>query len=402
MGLYNPPIPGADGTNGIDGTNGTNGTNGIDGINGTSGGAVVGQVVEAAPGAFTAPDYLPLDGSVLLRSAYPALSAVLAEDAYTDTVRTLGTQVSHAYNHSCYGNGTFVIGASATGSVGAYSADDGTTWQNITSSTGIALGPMAYGNGLYVALHPTFGFVSRSTDGIDWNTYTASAVLGYNWSAVAYGNGCFVACAQNAAVISRSVDGVTWDSQANSGFSSTWCDVQYGAGKFVIIDGNTSACTVRTSADGITWVDTQLHDNIGYGVQALAWNGTVFCAVYGGGNTDYAIVSTDGLDWEPIKMPSKRPWKSIVAVGSTLIATSYQNSEWLKSSLAFSYDNGNTWEEYLTTNGSYPGRSCGSSSAAVFTNQLAGTTALVVAPDATKMRLPVSKSARWYRQIKVQ
>ena len=145
----------------------------------------------------------------------------------------------------------------------------------------------------------------RSEDGLSWDAAGTMPMSG--WTACAYGNGMFCAIGPNGAA--TSTDGRTWTAVNTQ--SNIYCyNLTYGGGVFLGLQSGTKALT---STDGVTWTSTTL-PNTGNGWQAVAWNGTLFCAVALYNWT--VITSPDGVTWTEHTVPQYGGYYNIAWNGS--------------------------------------------------------------------------------------
>jgi hypothetical protein len=144
----------------------------------------------------------------------------------------------------------------------------------------------------------------------------------------------------NSAVALSTLDLVNW-SKNTFGNSQNWLAIAWNGTVFCAVGVGTMTAT---SPDGKTWtINTGvMPQNTNW--SAIAWNGLVFCAVAGYGvNTTHAAISTDGVTWTAQTMPASAIWGAIawngtvfcaVAYGTTIAATSTDGINWdLRSTL---------------------------------------------------------------------
>lgn len=88
-------------------------------------------------------------------------------------------------------------------------SDDGITWHNASSPTGVSNTSVAYGNGRFVAIsEKDYKHVCVSDDGDVWVVETLTQPLSTNLESVGYGDGKFIIPAYDKVYVS--VDGVHW------------------------------------------------------------------------------------------------------------------------------------------------------------------------------------------------
>lgn len=170
-------------------------------------------------------------------------------------------------------------------------------------AVGVLGRPGVFGGDTYVSVDGVNSYTS--TDGISWTKH--SGVLpGSTWYDIAYGGGVFVVVGVSSGgnTIAYSPDGSSWSTVATT---TAWLTVAYGAGLFVAHTGNADnegdAATgvTITSPDGATWTDQNSFDG---GWRRSAYNGSRFAAIgYGraSGETPeffcISMTSADGLNW---------------------------------------------------------------------------------------------------------
>lgn len=256
------------------------------------------------------------------------------------------------YSAASDGN-NFIVGGAGSGSQGSvyYSTDSGTTWTLVTLSSTSILRSAIWANSQYVV--GGSGATATSSDGITWSVSTQLASTSYSTSSVnaliytsAYG---YLAVGTNGAA-AVSTNGSTWTYRggmdtawgstgiaANCGATdgsiycvggdsgriatttdtSTWTDrnylrvstpwststvrgMAYGAGKFVIVGGNSGGTRITAySSDGVTWtynggLPIASGANPNNPALCVIWTGSFFIAGSYDGNI---ATSPDGITW---------------------------------------------------------------------------------------------------------
>ena len=108
--------------------------------------------------------------------------------------------------------------------------------------------------------------------------------------------------------------------------NASWSAIAWNGSVFCAIAGGIANNTAATSPDGITWTQRTLPVSTYW--SAIAWNGSVFCAISkkttGGGNV--AATSPDGITWTQRTLPTSASWSAIAWNGSVFCAVSYNNT----------------------------------------------------------------------------
>jgi hypothetical protein len=217
----------------------------------------------------------------------------------------------------------------------AATSPDGITWTLHPIGTSLQWYSIAWNGFVFCAVPFNGNYAATSPDGVTWTT---TALPTGPWKSIAWNGSVFCAIAGSGGgsnAVLTSPDGITWsahtlpamfgDSAAITSNGSIFCAVPY--------NGSSS---VYTSPDGITWAAHTL-PTAGYWA-AVAWNGSVFCAVIPGTNT--AATSPDGVAWTARTLSSSQNWQSVAAKGSTLCTVPFNGGISSVSS-----DNGASWHD---------------------------------------------------------
>lgn len=131
------------------------------------------------------------------------------------------------------------------------STDKGVTWTGVTAPGIPWIGSIKYVNGIFFLL---FGddkghlYIHTSTDGITWTVrFWFATPTGIYFPDIVFANGIYV-CQYGDSRIATSTDGLSW---TDRGYISGQCGLVYFLGKFITGVSN----IIRTSADGITWIN---------------------------------------------------------------------------------------------------------------------------------------------------
>ena len=200
--------------------------------------------------------------------------------------------------------GTLYVTGSGSGSIG-YSVDNGTTWYNITGSSGI---PNAFGfafNGIKAVVvgNGTNNSIAWSDESFAWNPIAGSNAIITPGYGVIWTGRQWVACGEGANRIIYSLDGITWTGSAsgNNVFSTSVGPTPpavYGLGwngTMMIAVGFDNTNTIAYSMDeGYTWVGLGKTIFTTYGF-SVTWNGQMWVATGYGTNT--IAYSYNGINW---------------------------------------------------------------------------------------------------------
>ena len=253
-------------------------------------GYVTGDAVYSAR-LLSAPDWLPADGRPYLQSSYPALYALLGQEAMPNAPSSVLGAATNQFG------GSAVRGAASNSTTAVIVGDSGkiatttTGFAYTAQSSGVAtaLNAVCFGNGLFVAVGSS-GVLLTSSDGASWTARTSSfGTTAIN--AIAYAAGTYVAVGE-AGKVATSPNATTW-TQRTSGFSASWpvWGVAYGNGVFVAVASNNQ---IRTSPDGITWTSRTSAFAAGVRINAVTYGNGLFVAVTSAG---LLATSPDGVYW---------------------------------------------------------------------------------------------------------
>jgi hypothetical protein len=273
----------------------------------------------------------------------------------TWTAVTGGPGSTTSANTSIAWNGSNFIGfASPSGILGSWRSSDGISWSSnaISGSIPQSVKDIIWTGSFFIAVGSNLngGTIARSVDGITWssanttfsntagvtgvnfdgtrmvvagtpfspsatNTLQYSDDQGVNWntttgafsnvgSAVATNGKIWVAVGSNNTVnqsIKYSYNGINWSNASNQFAGSCGYDVTWNGNLFVAV-GRGSGVSGSTTAllysyDGINWSDATGDTVTGNTSLSVSWNGSVFLADGGSGNT---IRSSDGINWSSV------------------------------------------------------------------------------------------------------
>lgn len=169
-----------------------------------------------------------------------------------------------------HGDGKFVaIGPGGTVAV----SGNGSDWVPAFTPTSVRLNAVAHGKGTFVAVGDAAS-VFTSPDGTTWTPRSLNAdLVKQNMAGVAFGAGTFVAV-NIINEVYTSPDGALWTKigSAPTGVT-TWSNLKFVGGRFVLVGNLTTRGAIATSADGLNWSPTV----------TLASTGGILDVAYGNG-----------------------------------------------------------------------------------------------------------------------
>jgi len=143
------------------------------------------------------------------------------------------------------------------------------------------------------------------------------------------------------AMVITSTDGINWTQQSNP-LNDSLFDVCHGNGLFVAVGGYPDP-KIMTSPDGITWTIRNPAAGISGNINAVCFNGSVFCAV---GNDGEIQTSVDGIIWTIRSTLYGYDLFGVAADSDTGIIVTGGN----QGELTISSYNGVTWQKLPTLN----------------------------------------------------
>jgi hypothetical protein len=260
----------------------------------------------------------------LTNNGVSALPLSVAGYGYTSTPTVTITDTSAKF--------VAVSTSASTSTNTAYSSNNGSTWNNITTTV-LNLVSLAYGNGVYVSVGGASGTataVSTSDIVSGWTNRSSNItalVTGY-YSAVVYGGSYFVAVQNGALITSVTQNANTWTQGANlpSGFTDA-IGIAYGNNRFVVLgtsgkiaysinNGGTQSVAGWTLAPACTGTTTSILSSSSTWT-AITYGQGLFMAIAQG---TVAAISSDGINWTRTLLPTNTNWGSIV-FGAPISAT---------------------------------------------------------------------------------
>jgi len=223
------------------------------------------------------------------------------------------------------------------------STDGGATWivrNGRFRATDNSASPITYGNSLFVTVKN--GAAMQSANGVDWESNTAGTpnvtINAVQWIGGAINLYVAVGGTTTANSIWTSPDGITWTAQTGAVNAAMNCLCFDGTSIVVLGAG---AAVGQYSTDGTTW-NTSVVPSVTY--YACAWNGTTFAAVAATGTT--AASDVDGQGTWTTRTQITGGWASLAAQpgpngrfvafqgGSTTYMTSEDGATWTSRTFA--------------------------------------------------------------------
>jgi hypothetical protein len=240
---------------------------------------------------------------------------------------------------------------------------DGNNWvgtdSNVftgTNEDGYAWG-LAWSGNMWVATGNGSNTLAYSANGVNWTGVASSPFPDYAWG-VAWNGNMWVATGGQTGTLEASIaysyDGITWtavDTSASPIFSYGGFGVAWGGSYWVAVGGGSNM--FATSYDGVNWTAQPSNAIFGdAGVQAIAYNGTLWVAT-GVSGTSTIAYSSDGSNWTGADSATNifQSWGNSVAWNGAMwvaggtsangdcLAYSYDASNWtLSPSQTFDFD----------------------------------------------------------------
>jgi hypothetical protein len=180
--------------------------------------------------------------------------------------------------------------------------------------------------------------VVTGTDGVVWKP---SSIVSAPWTKVIWTGSQFVALAQDGH-IGTSPDGKTWAVTDPLNIGTFWADIVYTGTKYVAV-GGINWFVGAESSDLVSWTFTNVSGTSGAQAVtdpgALAWNGSLLCAVSGQGQV---LTSIDGIAWSitsSFALTQSHSWRVATdgslfcAVGAGLSYTSTDGVHWTQGTV---------------------------------------------------------------------
>jgi hypothetical protein len=257
------------------------------------------------------PNWLPMDGSLYLRSAYPELAdllPILPDGVQWSNISAgpAGYKRLHAYE-DFYLMGVR-IGTETNSYV--YKSTDGIVYSQVDDISDFVINTtFSSGLGIHI-IGGGDGKVSVSNDGSIWSSPVV-AISGTPIYAVAAAFG-YLFAAGNGGNISRSSDGTTWSAVA-SGVTQTIFRIKLVNGVLVGV-GNTG--TIISSTDGVNW--TQRTSGVAQSLWDITYGNSLYVAV---GDNGVIITSPDLVNWTSRTSGTTTAFRAVEYSSAGFIAT---------------------------------------------------------------------------------
>ncbi len=181
---------------------------------------------------------------------------------------------------------------------GIHTSNDGRTWNNIFTATG--LNSIAVGANVSIAVGTTTYY---SGDYYNWYSLSSAVV---EYKDIAFGSGKFVAVGTNS-IASLSDDSTPILTIATSFPNGQWSSVAYGNGQFLAVSSQaTLAGKFTTSVNSTSWSSlltwVSLNEDITAGWRVRFMGGFFYCMpILGAGSECTVYYTKDGCEWNQFK-----------------------------------------------------------------------------------------------------
>jgi hypothetical protein len=298
------------------------------------GGAKTGDLVVSAA-ALPSPAYLPANDGVYLKSAYPALAAVMGKRvnqrfmAEPIPVPALGpnlraTGASGSLQVLIWTGSLYV----AVGNSGAIvTSPDAVTWTSRASGTTNQLVDVIWTGSQFVAVG-ALGTILTSPDGITWTSRTSNTANSLSQVA---SNGTTLVAAGASGTLLTSPDGITW-SVVTTGTTQSLL-VAFGNGIFLVVETGSSGFG-RVSSNGTTWTSI----TVPFTPTSLGWLPTNQIFAMGVLSSANIVTTQNGTSWSSSIAPQLGSASSFFEIENVIVAVGSNNNF-----TAVSYNRGATF-----------------------------------------------------------
>jgi hypothetical protein len=204
------------------------------------------------------------------------------------------------------------------------------------SISGLATGSRYSDTGGTSWVTGTFPFYPPSTGNRSW----------------AYGNGLILfnhSIQASDRTGTSSTDGITWTSRSTT--AATNGPMTFGNGLFLAVPQSVASSSASISTDGVSWtLVTMPSSQFWYN---LKFGNNKFVAIQGNGNSTAAAYSTDATTWQATTMPSSQGWQNIIFANNIFHAIAWTGGS--ATSVAANSTDGITWTQITVPSGNWRG-----------------------------------------------
>jgi len=289
----------------------------------------VGSIVDAVSN----PDptkYLQMNGQWVVRSAWPALSALIPASQPLAPWEFGTLPSSQIWSKLAWNGSIFCIVTNSLGTVAATSSD-GLAWSQQTMARSATWVDITWDGTVFCAVASS-PYANVSTNGVSWSDSTMAS--NSSWKCVASNGSRLVAVATGTTAGGYSDNhGSSWTAM-DTGISDSWVDLVWNGSIFCLAGGGG---TVLISSNGINWTNVTLANTV-YTIKGLAWNGSVFCATCGTTFGQAMLVSSDGTNWRVLSNPLLSTTSLISSHGDRFIVYHANGAGYLSNADATSWE----------------------------------------------------------------
>jgi hypothetical protein len=160
--------------------------------------------------------------------------------------------------------------------------------------------------------------------------------------------------------------------------ASNWAAIAWNGTVFCAVGGAaTSSNVAATSPDGITWTLQTMPISLFW--RDIAWNGSVFCAIAAG---NVAAISTNGANWTTVTLPDSVDWQAITWNGSVFCIAAANGTRYATSA------DGINWKPRLVSAATHSSIGVGSNGSALCIVGDMGGVSIAINEDATSFDVP--------------
>lgn len=212
---------------------------------------------------------------------------------------------------ACYGGGKFLVTQFYSTSGGTtntnYASSDGFAWQAVTMPVASHWIGCGWFNNLFIVAD-WVGAVYTSPDLVNW---TLRLNVGAEVDYICRGNGIVLLLDYGATTLRTSADGITWISRTFPNGGQAGFQPVYNGASYLAVSLNNGGAVLK-SADGISW-SSATSPNSGYKYVAACTG--YFCITAEGDSNVY--LSLDGVTWDAHPVPNGGLGWKVSAIGSS-------------------------------------------------------------------------------------